>query len=171
MTHRGFVTSYRLCQERVIFSFWFLSKWCCLGILPRVVRDGCRLSVLILHLFANSVISWLHLLPARQQNWAGAEKLCSPSYKPSPYGWTARPVPSSARCYLMRHSRAGCLVWWLSHCMGCPPNPKAWLESWVFFFWSSHLLLWPWETAKSSPWVPATHVGDPALTVAGIWKS
>lgn len=50
--------------------FWFFYKWC-LGILPTVVRDGCRASVLSLHLSANPVISRLHVLPV--ENGFGQE--------------------------------------------------------------------------------------------------
>lgn len=87
MTRMDFVMSCRLCQEKVIF--WFLSKWCCLGILPRVVRDGCRLSVLSLLLFANLVISRLYLLPSRQQIWAGVRKFCQPVSESFP-PWLSR---------------------------------------------------------------------------------
>lgn len=50
---------------------WFFYNWYCLGILPRVVRDGCRALVLTPHLFANPGISWLHGLPV--ENGFGQE--------------------------------------------------------------------------------------------------
>lgn len=95
------VTGCGLRQKRVVCCFF--DKWCCLGILPRAVRDGCRVSVLSLHFFASPVINLLCLPCSRRWIWAGAGKFCHPTLHAFPL-WigTIASTVSGMRCWYKR---------------------------------------------------------------------
>lgn len=103
-----FGTSCGLCHEKVIH--WSFYKWCCLGILPRVVRDGCRASVLSLHFFANSVISKLRFCLLQDGSEQKLENSVTSSFMFFLLAEcrlsTTMPAPCGVRCWYKRESNA-----------------------------------------------------------------